>query len=213
MIPRVKVRTCLLLSALWAWPAIACSAQDGKDDEGTDSSDADGSESGGSSSDGGEESFVNACTDPAGDPNSTCPEAAACPAKRCDEEYVACLGKEYKRGIYDAPCKDYMACVSKCGTEDFCDRTCTGNCQISTDCATCIQTRVNPCANQECSDLAQDCSSGEGGRTCADLVRCCNGLSGFDKESCQSQHDSVVGSGDAVCDLVYENFVTQGLCQ
>jgi hypothetical protein len=138
---------------------------------------------------------------------------SACVESACLSEYENCFGPDYHDGEFSGACAGLLECKSGCECED---QRCQQNCTPSTECTSCLATFVS-CGQSCASKLA--CAMGAGGdagpgdagvsgKTCADLLVCCNSLSDTARQQqCTMTHAqlSMFGS-DAQCSPVVDNY-------
>jgi len=159
--------------------------------------DGDNTGDGDSSGGDGDDNSSGMCEPTGGDMGfDDCSEAeikayASCVEDACEDKYVECYGPSYKQGKFAGPCGDYMACTSKCECDDT---ACTSACELSSACTNCMAGFAS-CSVSCLSDL--ECAGiGGSGKTCSDLLACCNSLSDADlKDDCTMTHGALSGVG------------------
>ncbi len=175
---------------------------DGNSGDGDDSNSGDGDDS---NSGDGDSSSPGMCEPSAEDMDfEGCTEAeikaySSCVQSACADKYVECYGPGYKQGNYSGVCGDYMECTVECGCDDT---ACFTACTPSSACSTCLM-GFTSCSFSCISDL--ECAGiGGSGKTCADLLACCNSLDDADlKAECTTTHSTLSGIGtfgDLACD-------------
>lgn len=164
-----------------------------------------------SSSSGGTSGFKNCGTQSSSGNTTSCTQAeldayGQCPMNNCDAELQECFGPGYKTGSFSGACSTYITCTQKCGCGDTaCAQACGTPDAACTSClqkySTCTQAKCPPPA---CLTGGSSGSSGAGGKTCAQLQTCCNGLTDSAKKTqCLQYYDAVKGSGDTACNAIY----------
>jgi hypothetical protein len=136
-----------------------------------------------------------------------------CVADRCDAEYQACFGPTYRNGTFGGPCGTYYTCLAKCGCND---NACRQACGIAPyACQVCLASRLTTCANNSgCKRPSCVAQPPPGGNTCADLLRCCNGMTDPNERSfCISEYQGAVRYGDFICSTFVQGFRASGMCR
>mgnify|MGYP005813752417 CR=1 FL=1 len=99
-----------------------------------------------------------------------------------------------------------MACTSKCDCEDA---ACTSACELSSECQTCMGGFAS-CSLSCLSDLECAGLGGISGKTCTDLLACCNSLSDAEeKDQCTMDHDALAATGaygDIACGVLVPEY-------
>lgn len=185
------------------------------------SSGADNASSGGTSgsSSGSTASFKSCPTSL----NDECSDAdlkpySDCVSNACDTQFKQCYGADYKNGSFGGVCGPYVTCVQKCACSDTACTTACGQAQGIMECGKCLGTLTcaDACTLPACASSSSSSSSSSGatggGKTCADLLSCCNGTSDAeDKQGCIALHGQAAGN-DTTCDVYYSALKSAGKC-
>lgn len=148
-----------------------------------------------------------ATTSDAGQSSSSCTEAelkpyADCVNTACEPKYKECAGANYKQGDFTGgACSDYYKCLTGCSCTDA---NCKSRCNLAGACQDCILGLAScgqSCKLPACAQVAvePDAAPAKG---CADLLACCNKLSGAEKDQCTTTHTNAGGS-DIACNAYY----------
>jgi hypothetical protein len=181
---------------------------------------------GGGSSSGGS-SMGGSCPSSSSSGSSTCSNAdiepyTNCIITKCDAQYKAALGDEYKAGKFGGACGTYLTCTQacKCG-----DTACTTACTQSPECRMAFL-NIGTCAFGAACTLPACATSGAttgGGKLdagvtlptggCAALTACCARLSGTQKTQCEMMLNQVKVGGDLACNVSLAAYMASGLCK
>jgi hypothetical protein len=127
----------------------------------------------------------------------------------------------------------YMECAVGCDCDTDCSTDCYNN--AGSECNNCLLNTIGGCVISNCLGELQDCGNGGGGAggagnggaggganggsagaggtaTCADLLACCNSLSGDEATACLTNYNSFLAGGDALCGPIVQLYQLGGDC-
>ena len=144
-------------------------------------------------------------------PDSKCQPYTDCAVTKCDAEYKAALGADYKNGNFGGECKAFMECGKACGTT-VCESSCS--CMPDTACSDSIRNTLAPCILSTCVDELYACAGLPPPQrgSCDLLIACCNSLPSSEKTGCETSYNSVKISGDIGCANNLSAYKTAGKC-
>ena len=121
-----------------------------------------------------------------------------CVVEACQGTFETCYGPEYRDGKFAGPCQPFIECAASCSCNDA---DCTLACPGAKACADCVQANVcgGDCTEPACALAGTGI---DGTKTCADLKRCCLGLSdAADSAECASNADMLadIPGGEFTC--------------
>jgi hypothetical protein len=196
--------------------SIACS-----DDDSTNNSSSGGTSSGGTSSGGTSgasggtsgSTFKSCSTGASSSGTSSCSEAefkpySDCYQEKCEPAFAECYGASYKTGTFSGACGAFITCTQKCACNDL---SCYQSCTQSEECKTCSQKFVScgsSCQLPACATGGTDAGGGGGGKTCADLLACCNKLADAEKTQCTQTH-SAAGGNNTACNAIFSGYASK----
>jgi hypothetical protein len=141
---------------------------------------------------------------------STCKQADfdawnECVVAACQTTYDICFGKGRATGDFSGACAPFAKCASACKCSDG---SCTGKCPGAQACADCYSANVcgGNCAEPTCALAGTGIDSG---KTCADLKRCCSGISNASSaQQCTSSANMLdaIPGGSYSCAALYDTF-------
>jgi hypothetical protein len=144
----------------------------------------------------------------------------SCVQDACDAQFRACYGPNFATGgAASGACGAYATCTNACGcnASSACVQACG---QPSSECLSCTVTLgscilgASSCTRPACLGESPDLDAGisldggfpgldAGNHTCADLLGCCNTLSGQQQTTCLAGYNALMSSGDAACSAAY----------